>query len=68
MEQMMRKYPVGIQTFSEIINGGYIYVDKTDLVWQLVHYANLDLSSTEGSFTAQEPTGTDPGFEAIECL
>ena len=22
MEQMMRKYPVGIQTFSEIINGG----------------------------------------------
>ena len=39
MEQMMRKYPVGIQTFSEIINGGYIYVDKTDLVWELVHYA-----------------------------
>ena len=33
-----RKYPIGIQTFSEIIRGGYIYVDKTDLVWQLVHY------------------------------
>ena len=36
---MTRKYPVGIQTFSEIIRGGYVYVDKTDLVWQLAHYA-----------------------------
>ena len=35
---MTRRYPVGIQTFSEIIRGGYVYVDKTDLVWQLVHY------------------------------
>lgn len=30
----MRKYPVGIQTFSEIIDGGYLYVDKTDLIWK----------------------------------
>ena len=30
-----RKYPIGIQTFSRIIREGYIYVDKTDLVWQL---------------------------------
>ena len=34
-----RKYPIGIQTFSEIIQKGYVYVDKTDLVWQLAHYA-----------------------------
>ena len=32
---MERKYPVGIQTFSEIIRGGYVYVDKTDLMWRL---------------------------------
>ncbi|MDE5795850.1 MAG: ATP-binding protein [Muribaculaceae bacterium] len=30
------KYPVGIQTFSDIINGGYVYVDKTALVYRLV--------------------------------
>lgn len=35
----VRKYPIGIQTFSEIIRSGYVYVDKTDLVWQLAHYA-----------------------------
>ena len=34
-----RKYPVGIQTFQRIINERYVYVDKTDLVWQLAHYA-----------------------------
>ena len=34
-----RRYPVGIQTFSEIIRGRYYYADKTDLVWQLQNYA-----------------------------
>lgn len=34
-----RKYPIGIQTFSEIRKGGYVYIDKTDLVWQLTHDA-----------------------------
>lgn len=34
-----RKYPVGIQTFSNLISGGYVYIDKTDLVWQLQNYA-----------------------------
>ena len=35
----IRKYPVGIQTFSEIIQEDYVYVDKTESVWQLAHYA-----------------------------
>ena len=30
------KYPIGIQTFSKIITGGYLYVDKTDLIYNLV--------------------------------
>ncbi|MBR2231990.1 MAG: ATP-binding protein [Prevotella sp.] len=37
MEQKKKRYPVGIQTFSRIISDGYIYVDKTDLMWQLAH-------------------------------
>ena len=32
----MKKYPIGIQTFSEIIQGGYVYVDKTRLIHQLI--------------------------------
>ena len=23
------KYPIGIQNFSEIVDGGYVYLDKT---------------------------------------
>lgn len=30
------KYPIGIQTFDKIILGDYVYVDKTDLIYQLV--------------------------------
>ena len=33
MEVQNRRYSVGIQTFSEIINRGCVYVDKTDLMW-----------------------------------
>ena len=31
------KYPIGIQTFSEIITQGYVYVDKTEYVYNLAH-------------------------------
>ena len=36
MEEMMqRKYPVGIQTFERLIKEGYLYIDKTDLMWKM---------------------------------
>ena len=31
------KYPIGIQTFDKIIDGGYVYVDKTALVYKMAH-------------------------------
>ena len=40
MMSNLRRYPVGIQTFEKIIKGGYIYVDKTDLVWNLTQLSN----------------------------
>ena len=32
----MKKLPIGIQTFSEIIEENYVYVDKTNFVYKLV--------------------------------
>lgn len=32
----MRKYPIGIQDFSEIQNGGYLYIDKTQIIYNLI--------------------------------
>ena len=55
---MTRRYPVGIQTFSEIIRGGYVYVDKTDLVWQLAHYAKFIFMSRPRRFGKSLLTST----------
>ena len=38
-----RRYPIGIQTFEKIIEGGYIYMDKTDLVWKMTKVSNYVL-------------------------
>lgn len=36
-----KRYPLGIQTFSEIVKGNYFYADKTAIVYQLAHYAKF---------------------------
>ena len=33
---MIMKYPIGIQDFESIVNGGYVYVDKTALIYKMV--------------------------------
>ena len=33
----LRNLPIGIQTFEKIRMEGYVYVDKTDLVWRIVN-------------------------------
>lgn len=32
---MKLKYPVGVETFAEIIEGGFTYIDKTEIVYRL---------------------------------
>ena len=53
-----RKYPVGIQTFEKIVKGGYIYVDKTDLVWQLTRQSNYVFLSRPRRFGKSLLTST----------
>ena len=31
------KYPIGIQSFDRIIEDGFVYVDKTDMLYSLVN-------------------------------
>ena len=35
--QNIRKLPVGIQTFEDLRKNGYIYIDKTKFIYNLVH-------------------------------
>ena len=37
MIRLDRKLPIGIQTFKDIRTQSYLYVDKTDLVWQIAN-------------------------------
>ena len=35
------KYPIGIQSFDRIIEDGYVYVDKTDMIYDLTHEGGI---------------------------
>ena len=37
MYDLMRKLPIGIQTFEDIRTKNYLYVDKTALVWRMAN-------------------------------
>jgi len=42
---MAKRYPIGVQKFPKLINGGYYYIDKTALIYELVtNYDNVFLS------------------------
>lgn len=58
MEQGFNKYPVGIQTFSEIVRNGYTYIDKTEQVWDLAHYAKYIFMSSPRRFGKSQLTST----------
>ena len=44
------KYPIGIQDFEKIIQNGFVYVDKTEMVYQLAHNGNIYFLSRPRSF------------------
>lgn len=35
------KYPIGIQSFDQIIEDSYLYIDKTDLLYRLTHEGKI---------------------------
>ena len=37
----MMKYPIGIQSFDQIIEDGYVYVDKTEQIYNLTHEGKI---------------------------
>lgn len=37
MEDLQKIYPIGIQTFSKMREGNYLYIDKTEYVFRMTH-------------------------------
>ena len=58
-------YPIGIQSFSEIREGGYVYVDKTAAVYNLASTGEVWKESSHfhdgGIFQREERTFQWPG-------
>lgn len=72
-------YPIGIQSFSEIRKGGYVYVDKTELIYDLVKWGkifflsrprrfgkSLLLSTIEAYFQGKRELFTGLAMEQLE--
>lgn len=41
MDKQVVKYPIGIQDFEGLIKDGYLYVDKTEILYNLVNYGKM---------------------------
>ena len=39
-KKQLKRLPVGIQTYEKIVEGEYLYVDKTKYIWNMVHLGN----------------------------
>lgn len=37
---LLRKLPIGIQTFEKLRKENYLYVDKTELIWKMAFASN----------------------------
>ena len=73
------KYPIGIQTFKRVIKEGFVYVDKTQLVYDLVTTSSvvflgrprrfgksLLLSTIENYFLGEKELFKGLAIEALE--
>ena len=36
-KKQLKRLPVGIQTFEKVIAGDYLYIDKTEYIWNMIH-------------------------------
>ena len=54
------KYPIGIQSFDRIIEDGYVYIDKTDMVYSF--------SRQEGTFQGTEDRQPGKILEGLSCV
>ena len=44
-QQSLKRCPIGIQAFEKVIEGNYLYIDKMDYIYWMVHDASNYLSS-----------------------
>ena len=58
MQSELKRLPLGIQTFEKIIEGNYLYVDKTELIYRIAHDSNYVFLSRPRRFGKSLLTST----------
>lgn len=58
IDQKQALLPIGIQNFEELRKGGYHYVDKTDMVWQIANEKKFNFLSRPRRFGKSLLTST----------
>ena len=59
-------YPIGIQNFEKIRNDGYLYIDKTALMYQMVKTGRYYISTLEAYFQGKKELFTGLAVERLE--
>ena len=67
------KYPIGIQSFDQLIEDGYVYIDKTDMVYSLVTEGKIYFLSRPRRFGKSLLVSTLKNYflgrkERLECI
>ena len=39
-QQQLKRCPIGVQTFEKVIEGNYLYIDKTEYIYRMAHDAS----------------------------
>ena len=39
-QQQLKRCPIGVQTFEKVIEGNYLYIDKTEYIYRMAHSAS----------------------------
>ena len=57
-KKQLKRLPVGIQTFSNIIEDGMLYIDKTEYIWKMIHLSKYVFLSRPRRFGKSLLTST----------
>jgi len=64
---LLRKLPIGIQTFVDIRQGNYLYVDKTAFVWRIANTGKPYFLSRPRRFGKSLLLSTFEAYQPVQC-
>ena len=66
--KQLKRLPVGIQTFDKLIQGGYLYVDKTKYIHKMVNVSNYIFLSRPLNGSGNSATSSTPASQRPRIL